>query len=147
MEKETFMTDSFPASPFPGHVFVANDGSGAIVGDDIKETDWVVVLQRDKTIRGPRPAMCYKFRHLGGPSDVIAFHIHETPSEAEQRRYKDEDDAVRPAGSGPRKPGDAGRKQRRPDDVFGAVIEGIGLIGALGTLAAAAFVALDGDEE
>ena len=141
------MTQSFPASPFPGHVFVAHDGNGAIIGSDIKETDWVVVLQRDKTIRGPRPAMCYRFRHLGGPTDVIAFHIHDTPSEEEQRRYKDEDDAVRPAGAKSGKTDGSQRKDRRTDDVFGAVIEGIGLIGALGTLAAAAFVALDGDEE
>lgn len=138
------MTDSFPASPFPGHVFVANDGSGALIGKDIKETDWVVVLQRDDTIRGPRPAMCYRFRHLGGPADVKAFHIHDTPSEEEQRRLKGEDDTVRPTGSDQRDP-EGG--QRNPEDIFSAVVEGIGLIGALGSLAAVTLATLSGRKE
>ena len=141
------MTDTFPKSPFPGHVFVANDGTGSIIGDDVKDTDWVVVLQRDGTMRGPRPAMCYKFKHLGGPADVVAFHIHATPSEAKQREYKDADDTIRPVSSGPRASKAGARTTKKPDDAFRAILQGIGLIGTLGAMATAAIIALDSDEE
>ena len=149
------MTDTFPPSPFPGHAFLPNEPDGSLLGTLIAETEWIVVLQRDGTMRGPRPAMCYGLRHRGGPTDIMALHIHETPSEAQQRLYKDADDVINadaPSGTAGKDKAktnerNGGPHGRSADDVFGAVMGGIGLIGALGTLAVAAIAALDGEEE
>ena len=77
--------------------------------------------------------------------------IDQTPSQAQQQIYKDKDDLITQAGTrGQSKPNDKRQEQQErevPGDVLDAVMGGIGLIGAIGTLAAAAIFALDGEQE
>lgn len=79
--------NEFPASPFDGHAFIANPADGSIA-NSLSPVDWHVVLQRDGTIRGPRPVGRYPLRHLGLPTDVMALHVVDIQPQEEKDRYE-----------------------------------------------------------
>ena len=68
------MTPKFPASPIPGHAFVPFPEKGMLY-DVVGEDEWIVILQRDHAVRGPRPALCYVPVQRGLPSDIIGYHL------------------------------------------------------------------------
>jgi hypothetical protein len=63
-----------PASPFADHAFLPLPASGDLY-DETGQSAWIVVLQRDGTIRGPRPALTYVPVRRGLPHDVVAYHL------------------------------------------------------------------------
>lgn len=67
---------AFPKSPIADHAFVPFPASGVLY-DETDEAAWIVVLQRDGTIRGPRPALTYMPVQRGLPHDVVAYHLME----------------------------------------------------------------------
>lgn len=68
------MKTKFPASPYANHAFLPFPESGNLY-TETSEQGWVVVLQRDGTIRGPMPALTYVPVQRGKPNDVIAYHM------------------------------------------------------------------------
>ena len=88
----------FPASPFANHEFIENPADGSLAVH-LSPLDWHVVLQRDGTIRGPRPVGRYPLRHLGLPRDVIALHVVDIQPQEEKDRYERMEDDILVAGN------------------------------------------------
>lgn len=72
---------AFPQSPFQDHAFVPFPASGVLY-DETGEASWIVVLQRDGVIRGPRPALTYIPVQRGLPRDVVAYHLMDAAEAA-----------------------------------------------------------------
>lgn len=71
----------FPPSPIAGHAFIPFPASGDL-HDETGQSAWIVILQRDGTIRGPRPALTYVPVQRGLPHDVVAYHLMDADDAA-----------------------------------------------------------------
>ena len=82
---------SLPPSPFPDHAFLPFP-EGGMLYNLVHEDDWIVIVQRDLTIRGPRPALCYIAVQHGLPTDIIGYHrIDAAKGEAIAQRQRGTD--------------------------------------------------------
>tara|TARA_Y100001968_G_scaffold213090_1_gene196126 strand:+ start:149 stop:610 length:462 start_codon:yes stop_codon:yes gene_type:complete len=135
----------FPPSPFEGHAFVENPADGSMM-NELSLNDWHVIIQRDGTIRGPRPVGRYRLRHLGGPSDVMGLHIVDVQPQSEKDRYERMESDILVYAKGAKqdssKSNDKGQTENkaedeavRPVDPFLNGMKALGVVGVLGALA------------
>lgn len=131
----------FPPSPFEGHAFVENPADGSMM-NELSLNDWHVIIQRDGTIRGPRPVGRYRLRHLGAPSDVMGLHIVDVQPQSEKDRYErmESDILVDSKGAKQDAPKSKDKDQAedeavRPVDPFLNGMKALSVVGVLGALA------------
>ena len=134
----------FPPSPFEGHAFVENPADGSMM-NELSLNDWHVIIQRDGTIRGPRPVGRYRLRHLGGPTDVIGLHIVDVQPQSEKDRYERMESDILVDAEGNKKQASSGKAEAkkedeavRPVDPFLNGMKALGVVGVLGALAVGA---------